>query len=328
MTEVALQHLQKPLLVIVGPTGVGKSDLAVEIALLLNGEVISADSMQIYKLMDIGTAKITRDEMHGVPHHLLSVVWPDQEFTVADYVNLADEAIKEVCERNRVPIVVGGTGLYVKALLEDYLFPDSGADWEFRKNMSSYAAEHGAEALHRRLADIDPITAERLHPNDIRRIIRALEVYENSGKPLSQQISRADITSRRYKSLQIGLNGPRELLYNRINSRVDEMLKMGLLDEVQALLAGGYANSIISMQALGYKELIGYFNGDYDFSAAIELLKRDTRRYAKRQLSWFRRDKEVIWYDRTDYSDLQTLASKIAVLYKECAGTNIYPDEF
>lgn len=304
------------MIVVVGPTGVGKSDLAVEIAKIVGGEIVSADSMQIYRMMDIGTAKMTPEEMQGIPHHLIDIVDPDQEFTVAEYVKYADRAIKAIRERGNTPIVAGGTGLYIKALLEDFLFPDQGADWEFRDEMKRIAEVEGNQFLHTRLAEVDPITASRLHPNDVRRVVRALEVYKRTGMPMSSQMASYGPARQRFKAFQVGLTCDRQLLYKRIDLRVDKMVAMGLVNEVKSLVDSGYGNAVISMQALGYKEIIWYLKGLTVYEESIELLKRETRRYSKRQLSWFRRDSSIIWYDRFDYSDLKELAQIVVDRYK------------
>ena len=306
--------MKERAIVIVGPTGVGKSDLGVLVAEGVHGEIVSADSMQVYRHMDIGTGKIRPEETRGVPHHLMSVINPDQNFTVAEYVQRADIAMKQIAARGRIPVVVGGTGLYVKALVEDFLFPDKGADWEFRDRMRDLAIAEGNGALHERLQRIDRIAAERLHPNDIRRVIRALEVFENTGVPMSQQISSHGPSERRYDTTTVGLTCHRDELYRRIDLRVDGMIELGLVDEVKALMAAGYCEALTSMQALGYKEIVGYLKGQYDLSTAIDILKRDTRRYAKRQLSWFTKDKDAQWFDRADWPDMKQLARHIALL--------------
>ncbi len=289
------------LLAIVGPTGVGKSDFGVELALRYDGEVISADSMQVYRGMDIGTAKLSPEEMRGVPHHLVDVVDPDQEFSVAEYQKYAEAAIDAILARGCLPVVVGGTGLYIRTLLEDMLFPDPGADWELRRELQQEAARHGNQYLHRRLAGVDPEAAAKLHPNDLRRVIRALEVYTRTGTPISALQAASRNKPPRYDLLIIGLTCDRQELYRRIDLRVDRMIAAGLVDEVRALLER-YPPGLTAMQALGYKEIQGYLAGRYTFDEAIEILKRETRRYAKRQYTWFRRDKRVIWVDLGSFS--------------------------
>ncbi|MGE5575896.1 MAG: tRNA (adenosine(37)-N6)-dimethylallyltransferase MiaA [Syntrophothermus sp.] len=289
------------LLAIVGPTGVGKSDFGVELALRYDGEVISADSMQVYRGMDIGTAKLSREEMRGVPHHLIDLVDPDQEFSVAEYHKYATEAVDAVLAKGRLPVLVGGTGLYVRTLVEDMLFPDPGADWELRKKLEAEAAQHGNAYLHGRLAQVDPEAAAKLHPNDLRRVIRALEVYTRTGAPISVLQAASRNKPAKYDLLIIGLTCDRQELYRRIDLRVDRMIAAGLVDEVRALLER-YPPGLTAMQALGYKEIAGYLDGRYSLDDAIELLKRETRRYAKRQYTWFRRDKRVIWVDLGSFS--------------------------
>ena len=303
------------IVVLVGPTGVGKSDLGILVSELLGGEVVSADSMQVYRLMDIGTGKVRPDEMAGIPHHLIGIVEPAEEFTVAEYVRRADKAIAEIGRRGNVPVVVGGTGLYVKALMEHFLFPDQGADWGFRARMRAMAEEDGNEALHQRLEQVDAVAAARLHPNDLKRVIRALEVFENTGVSITEQMANHGPGEPRYDALTIGLTCSRTELYERIDRRVDKMMAQGLVDEVRVLAAAGYGGSATSMQALGYKEIIGYLEAEYDLPTAIEILKRDTRRYAKRQLSWFTKNKDTLWYDRGDWPDIRDLALHISGLY-------------
>lgn len=285
-----------PLVVIVGPTAVGKTKMAIELALRLGGEVVTADSMQVYKGLDIGTDKPTAAERKGVPHHLIDIVEPDQRFNVAQYQKLAHETIQEVHRRGKLPILSGGTGLYVKAVLDEFLFPDEGADYALRAALQKEAKERGPEWLHQRLAEIDPLTARRLHPNDVRRVIRAIEVYETTGKPLSQHLETAGRSEPRYRTAMIGLTRPRPVLYQRINQRVDRQINSGLVEEVRRLMQQ-YGDLPVARQALGYKEIAAYLRGETSFERAVELLKRNTRRYAKRQFTWFRRDPRIVWFD-------------------------------
>ena len=284
-----------PLLVIVGPTAVGKTEMAIELAHRLRGEIISADSRQVYRYMDIGTAKPTLAEREGVPHHLLDIIYPDEEFSVADYQRLAQRAIKEIWEGKRLPILAGGTGFYVNAVIDNYNFSSTAVNWEFRRRMRRLGEERGGGYLIDKLNLVDPITAQRLHPNDLRRIIRALEVYEFTGCPLSQWESEQEKESPYYLCL-IGLNMERVLLYEKINRRVEEMVAKGLVDEVRDLLQKGYSPTLNSMQGLGYKEIIPYIKGEASLPEAVAILQRDTRRFAKRQLTWFRRDKRISWF--------------------------------
>lgn len=282
------------LLVIVGPTAVGKTEISIRLAKQLNGEIISADSMQIYRGMDIGTAKPSKEEQAGVPHHMLDIVDPGQSFSVADFQTQARQKIKDIAARGRLPILAGGTGLYVRAVIDPYNFIPANTDWGLRDQLRRKTEEAGLPALHKWLSEVDPIAAERIHTNDERRIIRALEVYQTTGQPLSfweQQTEQRPL----YDLIMIGLNRPRTELYERVNQRVDSMLEQGLLAEAQNLLAQGMDESFIASQAIGYKEFFAYLQGKESLAEAMEKLKRGTRRYAKRQLTWFRADQRVHW---------------------------------
>ncbi len=283
-----------PVLCIVGPTATGKSDLGIQLAKQLCGEVLSADSMQVYRGMDIGTAKVTREEQQGVPHHLLDLVSPDVRFTVADWVKRADAAISEIHARGNLPIVVGGTGLYIRAITEDLSFAEEEGSEEVRRRWFSYLQQYGPEALHQALRERDPASAARLHPNDTRRVIRALEVFELGGKPLSAHYDWR-VKGGRYWTEQFGLTADREILYERVNARVDRMMEIGLLEEVAQLRRLGYDRNLTSMQAIGYKELLAYLDGEVSLEQAVTDIKMATRRFVKRQLSWFRRDPRVRW---------------------------------
>jgi tRNA dimethylallyltransferase len=283
-----------PVVCIVGPTATGKSDLGVWLAEQTGGEVISADSMQVYRGMDIGTAKLKRDEMRGVPHHLIDVVDPDQPYSVADWTKAADAVISRLHSRGKLPIVVGGTGLYIRSITENLDFAEQKGSTEVRDQWQAFADAHGTEALHQELAKRDSASARRLHPNDVRRIVRALEVYEVTGRPLSASYNWG-FRGGRYETLQFGLEMGRELLYNRVERRVDHMLSLGLMDEVQGLLQAGYSPDLQSMQAIGYKEPVQYFLGNMSQDEAVADLKKNTRRFVKRQFSWFRRDERVQW---------------------------------
>ncbi|MCY9515883.1 tRNA (adenosine(37)-N6)-dimethylallyltransferase MiaA [Paenibacillus apiarius] len=287
------------LLVLVGPTAVGKTQLSLSVAKHYECEIISGDSMQVYRKMDIGTAKLPIQERGGIPHHMMDIHDPDEAFSVAEFQERGRTLIQQITARNHLPFIVGGTGLYVESLCYGFVFGDSSSDEEFRQQMADYAASHGSEALHERLKAVDPITAERLHHNDQRRVIRALEVFHLSGEPLSSQLARQKRESP-YDLCMIGLTMDRQMLYKRIEARIDIMLEEGLIDEVRQLLEQGYSRNLVSMQGLGYKEIAAYLEGEMSLDAAVGLLKRDTRRYAKRQLSWFRRMTELEWVDVTD----------------------------
>lgn len=288
---------QGGLVVVAGPTAVGKSQLGVELAFAFDGEIISADSMQIYRGMNIGTAKITPGEMRGVPHWGIDIVDPDVPFSVANYRELADRWLADIWRRGRLPFLVGGTGLYIRAVTEEYQFTGFSGDPDFRKNLAEEARLKGPETVHQRLAEIDPATAGRLHPNDLRRVIRALEIYVYTGVPMSQTVSPSQGKTR-FPTLKIGLTmRDRHLLYERIGRRVDRMLELGLVEEVKTLLAKGIRGDLISMQGIGYKEIIEYLQGRVSLEEATEAIKRGSRRYAKRQLSWFRRDPDIHWFE-------------------------------
>ncbi|HHW14968.1 MAG TPA: tRNA (adenosine(37)-N6)-dimethylallyltransferase MiaA [Firmicutes bacterium] len=307
------------LLAIVGPTAVGKSEVAVEVARIIDGEIVSADSMQVYRGLDIGTGKLSPAERGGVPHHLLDVVEPEETYSVARYEREALAAIAAIHRRGRVPLLVGGTGLYYRAVVRDYLFEGPGADPELRARLADEAQREGAPALHRRLAEIDPVAAGRIHPNDLRRIIRALEVYILSGVPLSQQQQGSE--EPRFDLVAVGLTAPRGVLYARIERRVDAMLAKGLLAEVRTLVDRGLESWLTSIQALGYKEFLPYLRGEEDLATAVVRLKRETRRYAKRQLTWFRREPHVHWLDREAYPGTGNLVAAILRLAEQAWGT-------
>jgi len=287
-------YLSLALLCILGPTAVGKTELALRIATRIGGEIVSVDSRQVYRYMDIGTAKPTPEQLRLVPHHMIDCITPDEPFSAADYQRGADEAIHQIRQRGNVPMLVGGSGLYFRSIV-DGLFDGPQADTAFRQRLRQEAEELGIQHLYNRLRAIDSKAAENIHHNDLMRIIRALEVYERSGERISdlqQQWERAEV---RYKFIAFGLTRPRDELYQRIEARVDRMMAEGLLDEVRSL--SKYSRDLPSMNCLGYKELLGYLDGQYDLDEAVRLIKRNTRRFAKRQLTWFRKDKRINWID-------------------------------
>lgn len=300
-----------PLLVITGPTATGKSSAGVMAADILGGEIISADSMLIYRHMDIGTAKPTSAERLGIPHHMIDIADPDQEYSVALYQQQARAAVKDVLQRDRLPLLVGGTGLYVNAVIDSYDFSSAGGDRSLREKFKHEIAASGAESLHLKLQCVDPETAAKLHPKDTRRVTRALEVYYRTGMPISSFQYKDDQKSV-YNLKMFGLTMSRDLLYRRIEKRVDEMIEAGLVDEVRALMARGYSPELPSMRGLGYKEIISYLQGDLNLDQAVELLKRNTRRFAKRQLTWFRKDTRIEWLDVENYGNITDLAREIS----------------
>ncbi|KGE17350.1 tRNA (adenosine(37)-N6)-dimethylallyltransferase MiaA [Paenibacillus wynnii] len=289
-------EVKPKLLVLLGPTAVGKTRLSLELAAAYDAEIISGDSMQVYREMDIGTAKITPEEMQGIPHHLMDIHDPQDSYSAAEFQDQATKAIEDIRARGKLPFIVGGTGLYIESLCYGFRFSEAVADEAFRKEQDEYAEEHGALALHARLEAVDPISAARLHPNDRRRIIRALEIHHQTDTTLSSSHA-AQKKESPYELCIIGLTMDRKMLYKRIEDRIDQMLEDGLVDEVRTLLERGYGRGLVSMQGLGYKEIAAYLEGETTYEEAVTLLKRDTRRFAKRQLSWFRHMKEIEWID-------------------------------
>ncbi|HHY19773.1 MAG TPA: tRNA (adenosine(37)-N6)-dimethylallyltransferase MiaA [Firmicutes bacterium] len=298
--------MSQDIIAIVGPTASGKTDLSLSLASELDGEIISADSMQVYIGLDIGTAKVDL-ENQTIPHHLIDIVEPNEDFSVAEYQELAEEAIIEIQKRGKRPIFVGGTGLYIQAALDGLLFPEPKRDEKLRQKLLAQAEELGNEYMYRRLLSCDEESAQKIHPNDIRRIVRALEVYIKTGVPLSKLQKEAREFTPKHKAIWIGVTDERQILYNRIDARVDKMLNNGLLEEVTALYENGLSSNSTAYQALGYKEMIWYLKGLVTMDEAVRILKRDTRRYAKRQLSWFRRDKRIKWFSHADFADPSSL---------------------
>ncbi len=282
------------IIVICGPTGLGKTAVSIELALDLHGEIIGADSMQIYRYMDIGTAKPTLNEQARVPHHLIDIVDPDEPFDVAGFAKMAGEMIMKLHAVGIVPFVVGGTGLYIKALVHG-LSHAGPADTDIRKRLKEAELLHGSGFLYERLSKCDPEASERIHPNDTFRIIRALEVYEATGMAISQYSKDHGFENRRFNVLKIGLYIERETLYDRINQRVDAMIEAGLVGEVKMLLNRGYSEDLKSMQSIGYRHMIDFIKGRITWEETVRTLKRDTRRYAKRQMTWFKADPEIVW---------------------------------
>lgn len=292
---------KKPLIVLTGPTAVGKTKLSIALAKAVDGEIISADSMQVYKYMDIGSAKIMPEEMQGVPHHLVDVLLPEEEFHVARFQEMAKAAMKEIYGRGKVPILVGGTGFYIQAVVKDIDFTETETDTSYRDELELFAKEHGAEALHERLKEVDPAAAGEIHANNVKRTIRALEFFHQTGTRISEHNQEQKEKETPYRTSYFVLNDERSRLYERIDKRVDQMLKAGLMDEVKMLKARGYTKDMVSMQGLGYKEILDYLDGNCSLEEAVYILKRDTRHFAKRQLTWFRREKDVIWVNKNEF---------------------------
>ncbi len=301
-----------PLVVIVGPTAVGKTEVSIRVARKIGGEIISGDSMQVYKHMDIGTAKPTRKEMAGIPHHMIDIVEPDEEFSVARFQKMVGEHIVNINQKGKIPIMVGGTGLYVRAVLEHYDFSPPGGDTDKREELLETARQKGNEYLVNLLKEVDPASAQRIHHNDTRRLVRALEVYYTTGRPISHFQYNTEELPPKYNLAYFGLTMSRPNLYRKIEQRVDLMLARGLVDEVKRLLQMGFGPQSTAMQALGYKEIFAYLNGLYSLEEAVDLIKRDTRRFAKRQMTWFRRDSRIRWIDVENYNSLEEIADEIA----------------
>ncbi|PFE05256.1 tRNA dimethylallyltransferase [Bacillus cereus] len=284
--------------VIIGPTAVGKTKLSIDLAKALNGEIISGDSMQIYRKMDIGTAKVTTEEMEGIPHYMIDIRNPEDSFSVAEFQELVRGHIREITERGKLPIIVGGTGLYIQSVLYDYQFTDEAGDLVYREKLEKLAIENGVEYIHKKLQEVDPESANRIHANNVRRVIRALEIFHTTGQKMSDQLEKQE-NELLYDVSLIGLTMNREMLYDRINLRVDLMVEQGLVQEVNTLYENG-VRDCQSIQAIGYKELYNYFEGHVSLEEAIMQLKTNSRRYAKRQLTWFRNKMDVTWFDVTD----------------------------
>ncbi|TFE30102.1 tRNA (adenosine(37)-N6)-dimethylallyltransferase MiaA [Cohnella luojiensis] len=316
MNSLTEEDNRPPLLVLVGPTAVGKTALSLRLAKTLNAEIISGDSMQVYRRMNIGTAKLMPEEREGIPHHLIDIREPEHPFSVSEFQNLCSRNIQEIHARGRLPFIVGGTGLYVESVCYGFQFREIGADESFRAEMRDFARDNGAQALHNRLNAVDPASAAKLHYNDEGRVIRALEVFRLTGKPLSELAdqSRGDDKESPYRLCIIGLTMDRAKLYERINLRVDEMLAAGLVDEVRSLLAEGVPREAVSMRGLGYKEIAAYLAGEMNYDEAVDILKRDTRHFAKRQLSWFRHMKALEWVDIGDETKNSDLFSRICAI--------------
>ena len=290
-----------PLVILTGPTAVGKTALSVNLAKKIGGEIISADSMQVYRRMDIGSAKVTKEEMQGVPHYLIDEFEPDEEFHVVKFQEYAKRYIQEIHSRGKIPILVGGTGFYIQAVLYDIDFTENGGDMTYRESLEDLAHTQGAHVLHEMLREVDPASADAIHENNIKRVIRALEFYHETGQKISEHNEAERQRTSPYNFAYFVLNDDRARLYDRIDRRVDAMLDAGLIEEVRALKQSGCTRDMVSMQGLGYKEILDYLNGDLSLDEAVRILKRDTRHFAKRQITWFKREKDVIWVNRPEF---------------------------
>ena len=307
---------QKPMIILTGPTAVGKSALSVELAKKINGAVISADSMQVYRHMDIGSAKITPGEMQGVTHYMIDELEPDEEFHVVRFVTMAKEYLKEIYADGKIPIIAGGTGFYIQALLYDIDFTEQQCDETYRRQLEDLAREHGAEYLHGILREVDPASAEAIHANNIKRVIRALEFYHLSGKKISEHNETERQKQSPYNFAYFVLTDERAKLYERIDRRVNAMIEAGLVEEVKKLKSMGCSREMVSMQGLGYKEILAYLDGGCTLEEAVYIIKRETRHFAKRQLTWFKRERDVIWLDKQafGYDDAAILKDLISIL--------------
>ncbi|MCL2051733.1 MAG: tRNA (adenosine(37)-N6)-dimethylallyltransferase MiaA [Lachnospiraceae bacterium] len=309
----------QPLIVLTGPTAAGKTALSLRLAQKIGGEIISADSMQVYRKMDIGTAKITTAEMKGIKHHMLDILDPADEFNVVIFQKMAKECICEISARGRIPIIVGGTGFYIQALLYDINFEleNNGSSSNYRKELNETAILNGPEYLHDLLKKVDEEAANAIHPNNKKRLIRALEYYHQNKKPISLHNETEKKRQSPYNFAYFVLNDDREKIYENINQRVDKMLKDGLIDEVMTLKNNGFTPAMVSMQGLGYKEIFAYLDGKISFEEATTLLKRDTRRFAKRQLTWFRRERDVVWLDKGDFAGEEAMVEEMVRVIKD-----------
>lgn len=306
---------KKKLIILTGPTAVGKTKLSIETARMLNAEIISADSMQVYKYMDIGTAKITKEEMEDITHYMVDELEPDEEFNVVVFKRLALKYMDEIYKKGKIPLIVGGTGFYIQALLYDIDFTENDDDGgSIRAELEELGRLKGNEYLHNELAKVDKESAEEIHPNNIKKVIRALEYYKLTGQKISEHNKEQRQKESPYNFLYLVLNDDRQVLYDRIDKRIDIMIKDGLIDEVKYLKEKGYTKDLVSMQGLGYKEILDYLDGSSTLDEAIYILKRDTRHFAKRQLTWFRREKITTWIDKSKFENDEAILKYIKKL--------------
>lgn len=292
----------KPLIIVAGPTATGKTKTAVSLAKIINGEIISADSVQVYKGMDIGSAKATVVEQEGVKHHLINVLKPDEPCSIARFQHMVKEAISDIYSRGKLPILTGGTGFYIQSIVYDITFEKQDKDHTYRNSLEEIARNGGTDVLYDMLMKVDEPSTKTIHRNNVKRVIRALEYYQQTGEPISTHNTREKEKSTPYNLAFYVLTMDRDILYKRIDQRVDKMFDEGLVKEVENLMKKGYSEDLVSMQALGYKEIIRYLNGDDTLEHSKEIIKRDTRRFAKRQTTWFKREKNVKWLDLSEYN--------------------------
>ncbi len=311
-----MNKLKKLLIILTGPTAVGKTDLSIQLAKAVNGEIISADSMQVYKEMNIGSAKIQPEEMKGVSHYLVDEIEPEEEFNVVRFQTMAKNAMKTIYQKGKIPVIVGGTGFYIQALLYDIDFTDTTQDLNYRRELEQLVQEKGNEYLHEMLQKVDPKAAQEIHENNRKRVIRALEYYRDTGKQISEHNEQQRQKESPYQFVYFVLNRDRQELYRRIDQRVDRMMEQGLLEEVKRLKERGCTSNMVSMKGLGYKELLDYLGGMDSLEEAVRIIKRDTRHFAKRQLTWFKREKEVNWIELDGKTEQQVL-EEIQMICKE-----------
>lgn len=303
--------MDNKIVVLVGPTAVGKTYVSVELAKRLNTEIISADSMQIYKELNIGTAKITEEEAQGIIHHMIDIINPDESFSVSEFKSESEKIIDNIIEKTKVPIIVGGSGLYVNSLIYDLDFGNAKSDNKIRDYFTSLYNEHGDDFLYEKLKEVDPESAVKIHKNNVKRVIRALEVHEITGQKFSELNTDIRKQSKKYDCVLIGLNMDRKILYERINKRVDKMLSEGLIEEVKSLIEKGYDKNLVAMQGIGYKEIVEYLEGNTELEETVNILKRNTRRFAKRQFTWFLRDTNVKWFNINSINEIDFIVDDI-----------------
>lgn len=308
--------MKKPIVVLTGPTAVGKTELSIQLAKVIGGEIISADSMQVYKHMDVGSAKITPEEMDGVRHYLVDELEPFDEFHVVKFQEYAQKYLNEIYAHGKIPIIAGGTGFYIQALLNDIDFTEQESDSAYRKELEALAEEHGNQYLHDRLKEVDQESAEAIHPNNRKRVIRALEFYQETGRKISEHNAKEQMRTSPYNFAYFVLNDERSHLYKRIDARVDKMIEDGLEAEVRRLKEMGCTKDMVAMQGIGYKEMLSYLDGSYSLEEAVYIIKRETRHFAKRQITWFKRERDVIWLNKNefDYKNEAILAYMIKIL--------------
>lgn len=311
--------MKKPLIILTGPTAVGKTELSIQLAQRIGGEIISADSMQVYKHMDIGSAKIKKEEMQGIAHHLIDLIEPEEEFHVVRFQEYAKRCIRDIHERGKIPILAGGTGFYIQAVLYDIDFTETASDSAYRETLECLARERGAGYLHQMLRLADPVSADGIHANNVKRVIRALEYFHETGEPISRHNEQERQKESPYQFAYFVLNDIRSRLYDRINARVDLMLEEGLVEEVKDLKNRGCTSDLVSMQGLGYKEVLAYLDGNCTLEEAVYTLKRDTRHFAKRQLTWFKREREVCWIEKEkfEYNNEKILEKMTEILVEK-----------